>query len=188
LRGALALADPALDVMQLRADSSAVGALAFGMRSAAVGVSTYTRHIPGFVRRRTTDLPPAPQGTDVYIPFLGAHHWAATLQMMEAVGSAELQGLDVCRCGPCAGRSLTRFAYVADGASGRAHDVASVLELGATLRAHETGDRPGWWLGHCLHAFDAHHWLRTTKDVAVPLPKALTAWVRLADTTAADRH
>lgn len=179
VRGLVALAHPARNIMLLRADCSAVGALAFGIRSAAVGVSTYTRHIPGPVPRRDADAPPVPRGTDVYVPALGAHHRAATLQMMEAIGSAELRGLDRCGCGPCCGRSLTRLAYRVDPAAGRAHDVACLLGLGAALWAQTISGRVDWWLRHCLTAWDAHQWLRRVKDVAVPLPKALAAWVRL---------
>jgi hypothetical protein len=182
VRGLVKLADPSLNVMLLRSDPSAVGALAFGMRTAAVGVNTYTRHFPGPVRPRDENLAYPPRGTDVYIPALGAHHRAATLQMMEAAGSAQLNGLDICRCEHCSGQSLIRFAYTVDQLSGRAHDIAAMLQLAATMRQHPVSNWSAWWLARCNEALKAHLWLRRKRNVAVPDSKAIQAWVRFSAT------
>jgi hypothetical protein len=178
--GLVAVVDAVPDLRLFRIDSSGLGAASRDLRGIAIGVNTYTRHVPS--RRSKSggnDKPQRPRGTDVFITSLCSHHQDIILQMLDAVGTARLGGLDLCWCHVCNGRSLLRFAYSSLPREGRAHDQAVLSQLAKAMLRLPDPDRTSWWSDLCNQAVEAHLKLRTDHQVSLRPPAALKQWAKL---------
>lgn len=169
------------EVLLLRCDASALGALAHGVLAAAVGTRSSLRHIP---------LPdgggPVPPGNSVFVPKLLRYQRLDRIGQVVSATRETLSQLWECGCPVCEGRELD---WLADGgeAAAREHSIrAQYAELAELFRTHrermlpaeELWRRRSIWYERCGHALFVH------QQLADELPKwrspaAIGHWYQL---------
>lgn len=164
----------------LRTDATGIGFAAHGGSLGAIGVKPYLRHHSlGPLRnqrsrqrlRQTTPL--------VFLPGLVDWYRGAALRALAPYRGV---GITDCRCGPCAGRSLQRFAEEAtEGARAQAeadalaHDLACWSTLAGRVLA--AADPAAEWADVCRSAQQAVQQIAVDHKVVLPLPPALAGWM-----------
>jgi hypothetical protein len=149
LEGLIALLAAPVDVLVLRCDVSAVGALCFGATAAAVGTTATLRHLPdGRGRGGSNGAGPSA----LLRPCL-AYKRLSRIQL--AVANDPDDPLWQCRCGTCYGLPITALASAADPeAACAAHSVDVLCDLRDELvneRLTEA-ERRRSWVSKCSHA------------------------------------
>jgi hypothetical protein len=166
VRGWVELLRATENVLALRTDEAAIGALANGAISASVGTSSAARHLyvgrPPKDRTRRT-------GFDVLHP-----------QTLSWLRTERLDGFAVnvedmlCACKVCGGRSLRRFTEHSQKAEGIAHSIAVLQRLAVQVA---TSDHPAEaWMTICSSASDCADRMNRVVE-GYNLGRSARAWV-----------
>ena len=157
--------------MWLRADVSALGALALGLRAAAVGVQSTLRHLfpaggrGGRTAGSTSALLPACLSL-MYVDKIAAG-------VGVAVGDARWD----CPCVVCDGRTLDRLILVDGDVEARRHTHAALLSRRDALFDNEPRDRPVAWKAWVNSAISTFEEIRAD-GVDWTTPPVLNHWSR----------
>lgn len=165
VRGFLALRSVSVPVLLLRSDISALGALAHGTHTAAIGTTTRLRRIPPRSRRNAVSF----ASLRAFVPPLLGHH------PLDAMGRLAPQWH--CDCHECAGAALTDLtAAPRPEVSAFRHSLSAQLTLWSAIRAEQSA--VDGWLAHCERALGVHRQLATTQPAWYP-PASLDSWTHL---------
>lgn len=162
----------------LRSDVSAIGALAFGSASAAVGTISSYRHI--YPLAKGTGAPAV--RTSLLVPPAMAYRTIEKLTDAIALDPGAPRWL--CQCTTCHGRSIEWILNEAPyrhEALAYSHSIASLAHMAEeATAAHLTGsERRSSWLERCKHA-QAESWdISSGAGKSWEPPSALAAWNRL---------
>lgn len=180
LEGLIALLAVPNDVVLLRCDASAIGALCFGALAAAVGTTTRLRHIPGGGgggggsggHDPSPILPPC-------LTYRRLSH------ILLAVANDPDNPLWACECPTCYGRPISVLANASDPeAACAAHSVDFLCKLRDDLfgeHKHLTrAQRQQSWISQCSHAASRCTELASQFPVADRKPpSALRHWIEI---------
>lgn len=161
----------AADVMLLRSDLAALGAVAHGATLGAVGLSSTVRHFAppmgGFGGSRDTrDRSPS-----LLVP--GCAVWARGSQLWRSRGD---RGMLECPCRVCDGATLRRFRDENLREEAHLHSVEVWKQMASRLLASASRERPLEWSRMCVEAVQLTEQLESL--TGVPLRgSALAGWV-----------
>ena len=180
IRGLLHLVSEVEQLMLLRADLHALGALAHGAAAAAIGTNPSLRHLhpprnSGRGGARVRDTSPS-----VLVRSLGRYGRGSWLQQVE--DDDGLLGCDLDAC--CDGRPLQRFGAPDEtgilAAEAVLHNVVTVNAMAADLFDAAPSGRRETWVEYCRSSFNANQYLldRTGIRKLTP-PRYLETWAEL---------
>ncbi len=173
-RGFLELLTVSVPVLLLRSDVSALGALAHGAHSAAIGTTTRLRRIPPRTGRGAVGF----GSLRAFVPPLMGHHPLDSMSRLAPYWH--------CDCHECGGNMLTDLTKTPrPEVSAFRHSLSAQLKLWSSLRA----DRSvvDGWLAHCGQALSVHRRLATTLPTWYP-PANLHSWTQMPGRARSDER
>jgi hypothetical protein len=172
-RGFLALLAVRVPVLLLRSDISALGALAHGTHTAAIGTTQRLRRIPPRAGRGAL----GEVSLRAFVPPLLGHHPVDALSRLAPYWH--------CDCHECAGRTLTDLARTErPEVSAFRHSLSAQLTLWTRLRGDGAADG---WRTHCGRALSVHRRLATMVPTWYP-PANLHSWTQLPQPLRSDER
>jgi hypothetical protein len=165
------------ELLILRCDHGALGALAFGASGGSIGSSTSTRHfVPpgGSTWKDVTD--PTPR---VFVPSL-LEWWKGS-----RLGYLADDPLFQCWCAECDGASLGRFQDESLKPEADAHSVRSWTDLAKLIASEEPDRRADRWITLCRQAYARLDELEDRRALLQAPSRQLKAWLRFAGVPAA---
>ncbi len=165
------LDNTAVQVLLLRSDLAAIGALAFGASHAAIGTSTALRHI----------WPPAKGGRGHQAVIAAYVPSAMSYRSLQTISAAMLHFADDqllwrCNCDVCAGKTLDWLAREDEAAE---HSLLSLSGLTRSVLA-DASQAAHCWTERCRTASSINQEISVKLIKNWPVPRNLNAWVKAA--------
>lgn len=165
IRGFVELLQSTGNIVALRQDESAIGALAHGALAASVGTSSTVRHL--FFGRPPKNRGPRPNYSVLHPQTLS---WIRFRQLEAFTAPPEDQ---VCDCDACDGRTISRYHDVDLAIDAMAHSMLVLQERAAAVVAAE--DPAAEWFEICSDAVGAARRIETTVE-GFTLGRSVKAW------------
>lgn len=173
VEGLIELVTTLQEVVILRCDHGALGAIAHGAKGAAIGQAPSSRHY----------VPPGQSGwadvedktPRVFLPQVAAW-WKGS-----RLGFFDGDPLFDDRCAVCAGNSVARFEQEVLTPEADRHSVECWSQIASELTARDSSARADYWLGLCKQASTNLDGIEDRHDgLPQPASKQLKGWLRSA--------
>jgi hypothetical protein len=170
VRGLARLASSLSDLMVLRCDMGAIGAIAHGATVGAIGTGTSVRHV-------------VPPGTKAH----GGGQAVSNVfveRLVDFRSPKKLSALPsrlkpTCRLTCCDGAPLDRFFYMGDDAGARVHNLHSLARVADQILSVDEARRPAAWKQMCIEAVASAQRIRMDSGQPFEIRRQIAAWASL---------